>query len=175
MSNPSKPLLVALVGSRPLAGTPTCDEALDLNWKPTEVDPITLSKKLSDYERSRSEEDLARLPLLPGKELTLFEVHPLTASQYRYVVQAKTDSEAAHRAFLCACRRIVLPGGARELSTTIPSDSLCARIEWIDDVVFPTFGQDAIDEVGRIAIERAKAGPKAKLPFSLPLGLMLPR
>jgi hypothetical protein len=162
-----------------MAGAPTCDEAIDLDYVPTPSEtnpsPPSLSRLLSDYARSRSDADRDALPVRDGMALTLFEVQPLTARQLRWVGEARTDTEASHRAFLCACLRVVLPGGQKELSTTIPGDAFAARPEWIDDVVFPRFGQDAMDEVARVAIERAKAGPRARLPFSLPPGLMLPR
>lgn len=175
MANPSKPLLVALIGTEPFAREATCDPAFDLDWRPTEEDPVSLSKRFSDYVSTRSEADLALIPLKPGKSPVLFEVHALTGPQLRYVRTASKEPEMWARAFLCACRRIVLPYGEKELSTTIAGEMVCARIEWIDDVVLPMFGGAAIDEIGKVAYDRGMWSARARLPFSLPHGLTLPR
>ncbi len=174
MINPSKILNVCLIGSHPLAGAPTCDDAIDLDYVPAQGE-ASLAKLLSDYERSRTEEDMAKLPLVPGKSLTIFETWSLTAQQFRYVQQGRTDTDVYTRAFLCGCHKITPGDGGKEHTMKIPSDAIAARLEWVDDVAFPLYGQDAIDEIGRVILERAKVGPRAKLPFSLPPGLMLPR
>ena len=174
MSNPSKPLLVALVGSRFAAASPTCDDAIDLDFKPADGAP-GITRLLSDYSRSRSDEDRDKLPLREGKSLTLFEVQALSAKQLRRAESIVGNVDRTHFVFKCVCLLVKMPDGAKDLTTTIPSDRVCANDEWIDDVIFPTFGQDAIDEVAHVALERAKAGARAKLPFSLPPGLMLAR
>ena len=173
MSSPSAPLLVARIGTTTLTNPHTCDPAIDLDFKPAEGE-APLSALLSAYERSRSPEDLARLPLKPGRALTLFEIHALTGPQMRVARQAPGASAYLY-AFLSACRRVIRPDGAKELVTTIPGDRVMADLAWVDDVIYPLFGMEAVDEIGKVALDRSVPSPGVVRPFSLPLGLTLPR
>jgi len=168
MSNPSSPLKVALIGSLPVH-PPTCDPAFDLEKCTPEA--------VTRYERERSPEALAALPLREGASLSLFDVKPLTAQGYRFVKDVG-GATRDHRVFKLCCHSFKDEGGRTHDvrdhgglqtmgNTSEASDS------WLEHVA-SLYGEAAIREVAKVALDRAEAGPRALAPFSLPLGLMAP-
>jgi hypothetical protein len=171
--NPSKTIAVVCIGTRQLAADPTCDPAIDLDFQPTEDNPGTLAERLSAYERSRSAEDLARLPLRHGALPVRFEVQPLTAEHRAWVSGGRNDEEMAQRAFRACCHRYVdETDKVREVK--VPRDEYGAPQSWLESVT-DAYGADAFREVAKVALDRSNAGPRALRPFALPHGLMLPR
>lgn len=174
---PNAPLWIAQIGTLPGASPPSCDPALNLSAKP--ADGSSLRQALSDYEASRSPEDLARLPVVPGRSLVLYEVRPLAPAALRFAREATSDAMRAHRCFLCVCHAIKdADGNELRAESFGPVKDLGrglrqASDEWLDHVVM-TFGNDAVSEVATVAFERADAGPRALRPFALPRGRMLP-
>lgn len=175
---PNAPVWIAQIGTLPGAVPPSCDPALDLAAK-TATDGGSLRQALSDYEASRSPEDLARLPRVTGQSLTLFEVKPLVPAALRFAREAPSETMRAHRCFLCVCHAIKDASGNSILAEDFgPVKDLGrgmkqASDEWLDHVS-ALYGNDAIVEVATVAFERADAGPRALRPFALPRGRMLP-
>lgn len=175
---PNTPVWIAQIGTLPGAVPPSCDPALDLAAK-TATDGGSLRQALSDYEASRSPEDLARLPRVTGQSLTLFEVKPLVPAALRFAREAPSETMRAHRCFLCVCHAIKDASGNSILAEDFgPVKDLGrgmrqASDEWLDHVS-ALYGNDAIVEVATVAFERADAGPRALRPFALPRGRMLP-
>lgn len=175
---PNAPVWIAQIGTLPGAVPPSCDPALDLAAK-TATDGGSLRQALSDYEASRSPEDLARLPRVTGQMLTLFEVKPLVPAALRFAREAPSETMRAHRCFLCVCHAIKDSAGNEILAEDFgPVKDLGrgmrqASDEWLDHVSM-LYGNDAIVEVATVAFERADAGPRALRPFALPRGRMLP-
>lgn len=175
---PNAPLWIAQIGTLPGAVPPTCDPAFDLT-APAAVGGGSLRQALSDYEQSRSPEDLARLPIKPGQRPALFEVKPLVPAALRFAREATSDAMRAHRAFLCVCHAIKDADGhdlraddfgpVKDLGRGLRQ----ASDEWLDHVA-GIYGNDALVEVATVAFERADAGPRALRPFALPRGRMLP-
>jgi hypothetical protein len=175
---PNAPLRIIQLGSLVGANPPTCDPALDLS-APARGDNPSLRAALSDYEATRSPEDLARLPVKPGMALTLFEARPLVPAALRWAREAPSEAMRAHRAFLCVChtytdadgneRRAEEFGAIKDLGRGMRQ----ASDEWLDHVA-ESYGNDAVVEVATVAFERADAGPRALRPFALPRGRMLP-
>jgi hypothetical protein len=154
------------VGTKPFARPPTCDPAID-------VAKVT-GEQLSRYERERSDEARAAIPLLPDTVPVLFEVQPLSAAALRWVKET-TGEAMAHRAFLACCHAYTDERGAEHVAKVDASGRIAmAGDEWLDKV-FTAYGGDVVAEVARVAIDRAEAGPRALAPFALPRGLMLPR
>ena len=174
---PNQPLWIVQIGTLPGAVPPTCDPALDLTAKAT--DGGSLRQALSDYEASRSPEDLARLPIKPGAAPVRFEVKPLVPAALRFAREASSDAMRAHRCFLCVCHAIKdSDGNDLRAEDFGPIKDLGrgmrqASDEWLDHVA-TLFGNDAVTEVATVAFERADAGPRALRPFALPRGRMLP-
>lgn len=161
---------VACVGSLPGAATPTCDPAFDLSSP-------GVAELLSRYERTRSDADLAAIPLRPDARPVLFEVSPLTPAGWRFVQDA-IGATRDHRAFTVACHAFVDERGVRHEATqhggTESTGAITqARDAWIEHVA-GLYGEAAVREVASVAIQRAEAGPRAVAPFALPRGLMLP-
>lgn len=166
MSNPSNLLPVILVGR------PVNDPALDL----THGDA---SRLLTNYERSRSEEDLKALPLLPSKRPVTFILKPLSASGLRFVKESPSDETRAQRAVLVTCHSFTDENGievhADSKGKIIEGDRRfsVASDEWLE-YLLETFGNAALMELAAVALQRAEAGPRAIAPFRLPRGSMLP-
>jgi hypothetical protein len=165
--SPSAIIRVLLVGTIPGARPATCDPALDL--------AKTSPEALTRYERERSDEARAALAIIPDATPALFEVRPLTASALRWVRSADDGETVAHRAFLASCHRYTDSRGV-EHAAKVEKPGLfeVAPDAWLDEV-FAEYGDAAVREVAKVALDRAEAGPRALAPFALPRGLMLPR
>jgi len=169
MTSPSATLDIALVGATP--GATNCDPALDLAAP-------GVAQKLTAYERGRTPEALAALPLVKGGRLTTFRVRPLTSAGVR-VVMGDTGPRRAQNAVCVACHEFTDSDGvthkAADHGGLVTSGVLSiATDEWLDFIA-DRYGYKAINEIASVIILRAEAGPAAVAPFALPLGLMLPR
>lgn len=170
----AKPLSVILVGTIPGARPPTCDPALDLAAEGA-------AQALTRYARERSDDARAALPIKAGATPSLFTVLPLTMAGWRFVDTAPTDVERVQRAFMVACHGYTDERGAEHTAQTHGGITesgargfAMASEEWLQHVA-DSYGTAAIEEVAAIAVQRAKAGPRALAPFDLPRGLMLAR
>lgn len=170
------PLWIACVGSVP--GAETCDAAIDLAAP-------GVDRMLTEYTRARPslrpdgtalDGGAAVLPLLPGASLTLYHVEPLTTTALAWVMSASHDALRHQRAFLCACWERQTARG--EVQTARPERQQAGFLEapsaWLDRVAEEE-GHDVVSEVGQVAIDRARLGPKARAGYSLPRGLTLAR
>lgn len=170
MTSPSRLIRVACVGSLPGASAATCDPAFNLTVP-------GVAELLSKYERTRSEADLAALPLCADARPVLFDVAPLTPAAWRYVQDA-IGATRDHRAFTVSCHALTDERGVRHEAaqhggTESTGAITQARDAWVEHVA-TLYGEAAIREVAAVAIQRAEAGPRALAPFALPRGLMLP-
>ena len=167
MTSPASPIRVLLVGTLPGARPATCDPAIDL--------AVTTPAALTRYERERSDEARAALVMLPDATPSLFAVKPLGAAAWRWVEDSSSDETRYQRAFMAACHEYTDARGVTHAAKTEKIGALLiASDEWLDEV-FDAYGAAAVSEVAKVAIDRAKAGPRALAPFALPRGLMLPR
>lgn len=159
-------------------GAETCDEALDLSREGA-------SKLLAEFADKRPNikadgtDDAGNvvLPVKPGKALTLFCVEPLSRAALAFAMTATTAETRYARAFSLSCWRYQAPDEPEKSCTPTRSDEFRqAPDEWIGQV-FDALGQHVINEIGKVAVDRAHLGPKASKRggFSLPSGLMLPR
>ena len=165
--SPADTIRVLLVGTIPGARPATCDPALDL--------VATTAAALTRYERERSDAARAALVMRPDAQPALFDVRALTPSALRYVRAADDAETRYHRAFLAACHRYVDARGIEHrASVTKPGLFEVADDAWLDEV-FAEYGNAAVREIAKVALDRAEAGPRALAPFVLPPGLTLPR
>lgn len=168
--NPSTVLDVALVGTTS-AQSPNCDPAIHLGAP-------GVAAKLSAYERERSPEALAALPLVPGGRLALFRVQPLTSAGVR-VVMAESGARRAQYAVQLACHSFVDAEGMEHKAADHGGLQALGKLslasdEWLDHLA-DRYGHKAVSELASVILQRAEAGPSAVAPFGLPLGLMLAR
>lgn len=171
--NPSTPLRVMLVGTIPGASPPTCDPAIDL-------DSPNAGAALTAYERSRSPETLAAIPLKPGMQPVLFTVMPLTTRGMCIVSGSGNEASQECASVLIGCHeymdakgvtiRAADHGGISEISKGIAY----ASDDWADYIA-DTFGFVAIRELASVIRNRAAGGRDAVRGFSLPRGLLLAR
>lgn len=170
--NPSTPLDVALVGCTP--GAFNCDPAFDVNA--SGIGPL-----LTAYERSRTPEALAAIPLVRDARPSLFRTLSLTSAGVRFVMGVDGPRRAQY-AVLIACHEFTDANGtvhrAADHGGLVPlaagSKVLIATDEWLDHIA-DHYGNKAITELASVIIIRKEAGPDALAPFALPLGLMLAR
>jgi len=172
MTNPAATIPVVLIGSRVGSSTPTCDPAIDL-------DAPGAPAKLTRYERERSAEALADLPLKPDARPVRFTVAPLSAAAWR-IANERTGPAFAQTLVALACHaytdeRGVVHDATAHGAISAPRPGVAiAPDEWIDHH-HDAFGEDAISEIAKVVSDRTEAGPRALAPFRLPRGLMLAR
>ena len=166
-SNPSRELWVAQ------AADPG-DEAFD-----TAHPQFTVT--LARYIRTRSLEDLEKVPLIPGKHLTLFLLRPLKATERTDVLNSPGEALQRFVAVSTAVHKVTLNssieggkvvGGSVVVPTTINRAGAMpmADKEWIDQLCENAGGQ-ILDELGALVIARASVHPKARAPYKLPYPL----
>jgi hypothetical protein len=172
--NPSITIDVVQVASLALAPTPTCDPAIALEAQP---DGRSLGQLLTEYVRTRDPALIDKIPTRPGQRMIRWRVSPLSPAAYRWAMSA-TGVDRLQRAF-CAAVHSYVDADGHEVTASKhgPLDTqtrgmVLAPPEWLDHVQM-TAGAAVIDEMAAVALERAKAGPRALAPFSLPLGLDL--
>lgn len=172
MTNPTSTIPVVLVGSRIGSASPTCDPAIDL-------DASGAPAKLTRYERERSAEALADLPLKPDHRPVTFRVAPLSAAAWR-VANERSGPAFNHVLVALACHAYTDERGVERkaeahgsINAPRPGVAIAAD-EWVDHI-HDAFGEDAIAEIAKVIVDRTEAGPRALAPFRLPRGLMLAR
>jgi len=143
------------------------DPALDL-------DAPEAGRLLSAYERSRSEADLAALPVRPGETLTRYALAPLSTAAY--VVVRDVVGEAARDLFVVSvCCHSYTDGHGQHTARTQRSGRVTiAEDEWLDELA-ASGGCQLFRELASVALRRAEVRPSALDPFALPRGLRLGR
>lgn len=173
MSNPAAVIPVVLIGSRIGSSAPTCDPAINL-------DAPGAAAALSRYERERSPDALAALPLHPDARAVVFRVSPLSAAAWRVAGERADVAGRLQMLVSLGCHAYVDERGVEHKATdhgalTSPRASIIlAPDEWVDHI-HDTFGEDAVAELAKVITDRTEAGPRALAPFRLPRGLMLAR
>lgn len=144
-----------------------CDPAID-------IDAPGASAALSAYQRSRSEEDRAKLPLRAGMRPALFTIARLSQSSMRFVMAGANTLEQAQQAVLVGCHRFTMPDGTehRAAVTAAGGNIALAEREWLD-VIADEFGASAIVELGTAILQWTQAPKRALTPFGSVPGLVL--
>jgi hypothetical protein len=168
-SNPSKELWAAQCAS-------PGDEAFD------RAHP-DFDRRVTEYLRTRSLDDLALVPLRAGLKLTLWRLRPLRPTE-RTDLRSMTSAALQQ---LCACRLAVtarIDGaelrdgkvvGAVVEARMVPGGAVpMAESEWIEAQTELAGGQ-WIDEFGDLVLQRATVHPKAPAPYGLPWPLAVAR
>lgn len=144
------------------------DPAIDL-------DAPGVSAILTAYERTRSEEDRAKIPLRPGMVPAEFEISRLNQSAMRFVRSGITALEQCQRATLCGCHGYTDAQGAERRPKIKKGDQFSLADEaWIDAIA-DEFGGAAVLEIGAAVIQWSEARKAALAPFGSVPGLVLAR
>lgn len=172
MSSPHQPIEVMLVGTTPESRDPLCDPAINLGAE-------GIRAALSRYERERSPEALAAVPLHEGKRPVLFRVEPLTSAGLQTVDSQASRATREAMAFALSCFSYTDERGMRREASEFGKvdkvrDLAVAPDGWLEYVA-GEFGSVAVSELASVAVDRARAGRRALAPFCLPPGVMLPR
>lgn len=173
MTNPAAVIPVVLIGTRIGASVPTCDPAINL-------DAPGCAAALSRYERERSPDALAALPLKPDAKPVTFRVSPLTAAAWRVAGERADVAGRLQLLVSLGCHAYTDERGVEHTATshgalTSPRPGIAlAADEWVDHL-HDAFGEDAVAELAKVIADRTEAGPRALAPFRLPRGLMLAR
>jgi hypothetical protein len=145
-----------------------CDPAIDLDAP--DIGPL-----LAAYQRSRTDEARAALPLKPGASPAEFVITRLSQAGLRSVKSAHSATERHQRAVLLGCHAFVDARGV-ERRAKVRNDN---GVPWADDAWLDTiadeYGGAAVDEIGA-AIEQWTMAPRGALdPFGSVPGLALVR
>lgn len=128
-------------------------------------DGVTGEERLEAYRRTR---DLADLRLVAGVEPHRFRAKPLPGVFAQSVLAGMVAPARNALAFATACHEIVLPTGAVLRPKSVKTSShgtRCSDDAWVNDMI-DRFGAETIEEVGRVAYERARLPRDARGPFS---------
>ncbi len=151
---------------------PTCDRAIDLDAE----DQIELKRALSDYEKSRSEEDLARIPKREGEEFTFWFVRRLTRQGRKWVDAASDLTDRVQRAVQCGLVGVHVPGQDEKRFKLTKVGGVSDILAEADlDKVYDQVGQIGLDEIAAVTLALSEAGEDDLAPFVRPPGLMLAR
>jgi hypothetical protein len=144
-----------------------CDPALDL-------DHPDAPRLLSAYERSRSEEDLAKLPVRTGETLTRYLLAPLTTGAY--AAARDVPGESARDLFVVSvcCHAYTDSRGSHAARTQRSGRVTLADDEWLDELA-ESGGAQVFRELASVALRRAEVRPGSLDPFGLPRGMRLGR
>lgn len=172
MTSPHQPIDVVLIGTTPEARDPLCDPAVNLGAK-------GIREALSRYERERTPEALAEVPMHEGKRPVMFRVEPLTNAALQVVESQPSQPMRDAMAFLLSCFSYTDERGARREAVEFGKvdrvrDYPVGPDAWLEHVA-GEFGGVAVAELASVAVDRARAGRRALAPFALPRGVMLPR
>lgn len=153
---------------RPLQNRDGCDPAIDLD-----ADGVTAA--LSAYQRSRSDEDRAKVPLKPGGRPALFTIQRLSQGALRYVMNGRNGVEQAQFAVLVGCHRFTDADG-REHAARVTTDHALAYADdaWLERIG-DEYGAAAVQEIGTAVIQWTQASKRALAPFGSVPGLVLAR
>ena len=139
-----------------------CDPAID---DADAADGPSAEDRLDAYRKTR---DPAALVLRAGASPTRFVVRGMSAMFVQSVLASLPAQPRNALAFACACHEVVLPDGAvlkpRSLKAAAHG-ARCSEDEWLD-VIAQRFGVATVDEIGRVAYERARLPRDARGPFS---------
>jgi hypothetical protein len=160
MASPSTVLHVVAVAA-------PCDPALDLEH-------ADAPRLLSAYERSRSPEDLAALPVLPGETLTRYALAPLTTVGYAAAKDVQGDAQRALFVVSVCCHSYTDARGTHTARTQKAGRLTVADDEWLDELS-ESGGAQVLAELASVALRRAEVRPTALDPFALPRGMRLAR
>ncbi|MDB4930529.1 MAG: hypothetical protein JWM10_3013 [Myxococcaceae bacterium] len=174
MINRSAVLSVMLVATVSLQeDSLSSDPAINLGAK-------GVSEALTRYARTRSDEDRAKVPMLPNQRPTLFKLSPMSVAAVRWCKQV-TGEERAQRVVACICHEFVDEKGTDHRAADFgkiyeeeKSRFAVAPDEWLQHIA-DLHGNGALRELAQVALDRAEASPRALSPFRLPAGSMLPR
>lgn len=163
---------VALVYTKSLT-RPSCDRAIDLDAE----DQTALKRALSDYARSRSDEDLAKIPVRDGQALTLWGVKRLSRQARKWVDDAVSGTDRVQRAVQCGLVTLKRPDDADEKRYRLTKVGGVSDVmsEADLDTVYDAVGQAGLDELASVILALSEAGEEDLAPFAPPPGLMLAR
>lgn len=130
---------------------------------------------LTDYQRTRSDEHRAAIPLRKGMRPAEFVIRRITQSELRFVREGRTPVEQAQRAFLAGCHAYIDADG-REHKARVQSEGSASWADdaWLDEIG-DVFGGAAVDEIGHAVIQWTSAPRSALAPFGSVPGLVLAR
>ena len=153
---------------RPYAVREGGDPAIDL-------EAADCARALSDYQRTRSPEALAAIPLKKGMEPARFVIRRITQGELRFVRDGRSPVEQAQRAVLCGCHAYTdASGREHKAKVTTEGATSYAHDEWLE-ALGDEYGGAAIDEIGHAVIQWASASRAALAPFASVPGLVLVR
>jgi hypothetical protein len=139
------------------------------------LDAPGIASALSDYQRTRSAEALAAIPLKPGMQPARFIIRRITQGELRFVRDGRSPVEQAQRAFLAGCHAYTDAAGREHRAKVTTEGAVSyAGDEWLD-AVGDEYGGDAISEIGHAVIQWASASRAALAPFASVPGLVLAR
>lgn len=145
-----------------------CDPAIDL-------DAPGVSALLSAYQRTRSDEDRAAIPLREGLRPAEFVVQRLSQRSLVLVREAKSAVEQVQRAVLAGCHEYTdARGVTHKAKVSQVGDAALADDSWLDALA-DEYGGAAIDEIGHAITQWSMAPKSAIAPFGWAPGLVLAR
>lgn len=178
--NPSTRLSVAQITA------PKTDPAFDLDAIP-EVDPaapaeagapLDIGELLSNYERSRSPEDLAALPVRRADYPNgprLYHLTPLTPRQYAILKDVPGEALRDQLTVQHACHEFTDHDGTPRKARLRKVNGLTiAEDSWLDALA-AAGGAMLFGELADIILRRAEVGDDVVGPFLLRRGTRLPR
>lgn len=145
------------------------DPAIDL-------DAPGIGAALSEYQRTRSDDARARIPLRKGMRPAEFIITRLSQHALRFARSGRTPAESAQFAVLAGCHTFVDASGV-EHRARVTSDGGAPPIasdEWLAEIG-DEYGGAAVDEIGHAIIQWSMAPRRALDPFGSVPGLMLAR
>ena len=165
MRDPSKPLVFVKV-------TSPVDPAIDLKH-PDAADAC------SAYQKSRSAEDLAKIPVLPGADLTVYTLEPLTLEQHGFCERLSNPADKdllKYQAAFAMAWTETRKGAVRTPVARIPVGhaDLGHQASKADvAAVYRTTGSSLFREAGALVIQRSEGIDGETDPFALPPGVRL--
>jgi len=134
-----------------------------------------VSVLLAAYQRTRSDEDRAKLPLRSGMTPAEFEITRLNQAAMRWVRGGQTQLDQCQRALLAGCHRFTDAKGAEHPAKVVKGDAFAiADDAWLDTIA-DEFGGAAVLEIGAAVIQLSEARKAALAPFGSVPGLVLAR
>lgn len=130
---------------------------------------------LSQYQRTRSDEDRAKVPLRAGMRPAEFEIQRVSQAAMRFIRSGHTPLEQCQRAVLAGCRELTDARGVEHKAKLVQHELVTlADDAWVD-MIADEFGGAAILEIGTAVIQFSEARKAALAPFGSVPGLVLAR
>lgn len=143
-----------------------------INWKAQGATEAVL-----EHLRRRDPETLARIPVADGQHLTLVTLRALTHGEMRHLLrQQQLPSASPFDIHELACGMAVEAiqcGGARHEIAKREGGGLKQATDAGAEELWSRLGMQGIEELGALAIQRARLGDAG--PFALPAGVGLGR